>query len=268
MRRQAASSVTPPACFAASVSPTARAVCSACFGISSSVTTVYGGTRTYSNVEFTSVNATSILTPTVTSTSTVTITATTLTTASVTSSVVATTTAIATRNTTSTIVATSAFPIPTSMFYLYYQSAGSTVYGRAQNLSRGVAISFSPNSADFCRFDSSRHLRDVTQSDDVTSRPPPGIANVLFLSNTTTTTESTPVCYVCGGNTTTTTIGCDYPDASGNVTDPGVNVWANCGSYLSLGLASEFANPPLGITCTIISQLFIFLIGGPTANQL
>ena len=115
------------------------------------------------------------------------------------------------------------------------------------------------------------HLRDVTQSDDLAVRPPQAISgNILVLSNTSNT-QDTPVCYTCGTNGTAQTLGCDYPDASGNVTDPGSNVFASCGGtvmFLSLGRADSFTGQPssLGYTCTIIPKLFFTILGGPMTS--
>jgi len=102
-------------------------------------------------------------------------------------------------------------------------------------------------------------LEDVSQGDAIVTEPPPGVLDLLFLVNTTSSTQSTPVCYVCGDSQT---IGCDFPDAGGNVTNPGQDVWANCGGYLSLGKDVDFANPPLGVQCSIIRRLYYSLTAG------
>ncbi|KAK0287842.1 hypothetical protein LTR91_022265 [Friedmanniomyces endolithicus] len=170
----------------------------------------------------------------------------------------ATVTAVATANSTRTATVTTAYPLPTSNFILLYPSGQFTLYGRARNLSSGVAIGLAQYSADNFRVVSGK-LEDVSQGDDIVTEPPPGVLDLLFLVNTTSSTQSTPICYVCGD---TQTIGCDFPDASGNVTNPGQDVWANCGGYLSLGLAADFANPPLGVSCSIIRRLYYSLSAG------
>ncbi|TKA37308.1 hypothetical protein B0A54_11293 [Friedmanniomyces endolithicus] len=195
-------------------------------------TTVYPSTNTY--VSTTTVTLTRIITPT------------------------ATVTAVATANSTRTATVTTAYPLPTSNFILLYPSGQFTLYGRARNLSSGVAIGLAQYSADNFRVVSGK-LEDVSQGDDIVTEPPPGVLDLLFLVNTTSSTQSTPICYVCGD---TQTIGCDFPDASGNVTNPGQDVWANCGGYLSLGLAADFANPPLGVSCSIIRRLYYSLSAG------
>ncbi|KAK0364762.1 hypothetical protein LTR91_016420 [Friedmanniomyces endolithicus] len=232
LKRQAASPITTPTCFGASVSPTARAVCSACFGVTAGTTTVYPSTNTYAST--TTVTLTRIITPT------------------------ATVTAVATANSTRTATVTTAYPLPTSNFILLYPSGEVTLYGRARNLSSGVAIGLAQYSSDNFHFVSGE-IRDVDQSDDIVTEPPPGVLDLLFLVNTTSSTQSTPVCYVCGD---TQTVGCDFPDASGNVTNPGQDVWANCGGYLSLGRDVDFANPPLGVQCSVIRRLYYSLTAG------
>ncbi|TKA33399.1 hypothetical protein B0A54_14096 [Friedmanniomyces endolithicus] len=195
-------------------------------------TTVYPSTNTYAST--TTVTLTRIITPT------------------------ATVTAVATANSTRTATVTTAYPLPTSNFILLYPSGEVTLYGRARNLSSGVAIGLEQFSADNFRVVSGK-LEDVSQGDGIVTEPPPGVLDLLFLVNTTSSTQSTPVCYVCGD---AQTIGCDFPDASGNVTNPGRDVWANCGGYLSLGKDVDFANPPLGVQCTIIRRLYYSLTAG------
>ncbi|TKA64415.1 hypothetical protein B0A55_10406 [Friedmanniomyces simplex] len=152
-----------------------------------------------------------------------------------------TVTAVATVNSTSTTTVTTAYALPTSNFILLYPSGLDTLYGRARNLSGGVAIALEQFSADDFNFDASTHLHDVDEADEIASEPPPGLLDILFLMNTTSSTQSTPV---------------------GNVTNPGQDVWANCGGYLSLGSAADFANPPLGVSCSIIRRLFYSLSAG------
>ncbi|KAK0273395.1 hypothetical protein LTR35_001853 [Friedmanniomyces endolithicus] len=195
-------------------------------------TTVYPSTNTYASTS--TVTLTRIITPT------------------------ATVTAVATAKSTRTATVTTAYPLPTSNFILLYPSGEVTLYGRARNLSSGVAIGLEQFSADNFRVVSGK-LEDVSQGDANVTEPPPGVLDLLFLVNTTSSTQSTPVCYVCGD---AQTIGCDFPDASGNVTNPGQDVWANCGGYLSLGKDVDFANPPLGVQCTIIRRLYYSLTSG------
>ncbi|KAK1819973.1 hypothetical protein LTR12_005549 [Friedmanniomyces endolithicus] len=170
----------------------------------------------------------------------------------------ATVTAVATANSTRTATVTTAYPLPTSNFILLYPSGQVTLYGRARNLGNGVAIGLEQFSADNFRVVSGK-LEDVSQGDGIVTEPPPGVLDLLFLVNTTSSTQSTPVCYVCGD---AQTIGCDFPDASGNVTNPGQDVWANCGGYLSLGKDVDFANPPLGVQCSTIRRLYYSLTAG------
>ncbi|KAK1084213.1 hypothetical protein LTR33_002786 [Friedmanniomyces endolithicus] len=195
-------------------------------------TTVYPSTNTYAST--TTVTLTRILTPT------------------------ATVTAVATANSTRTATVTTAYPLPTSNFILLYPSGEVTLYGRARNLSSGVAIGLAQYASDNFRVVSGK-LEDVSQGDAIVTEPPPGVLDLLFLVNTTSSTQSTPVCYVCGDSQT---IGCDFPDAGGNVTNPGQDVWANCGGYLSLGKDVDFANPPLGVQCSVIRRLYYSLTAG------
>ncbi|KAK5709054.1 hypothetical protein LTR17_020117 [Elasticomyces elasticus] len=240
VKRQTAATITPPACFAASVSPTARTICLACYGVTSgSVTTVYTSTRTYSNVD--TITTTNLVVPT------------------------STVTEVATKNVTSTATVLTAYPLPTGNFLINYIEASllgiDTYFASAQPLFNGTGIEFSQGSLDEFRFDDKEQLRDVTQSDNIASQPPEGVLDLLFLMNATiATTPGTPQCYVCGNATEggRTSFGCDYPDATGNVTNPGTDVWATCGDYLSLGPAASFANQDIPVDCKI-RNLFLTL---------
>ncbi|KAK5688615.1 hypothetical protein LTS10_000593 [Elasticomyces elasticus] len=243
IKRQTTATITPPACFSAAVFPTARTICLACYGVTSgSVTTVtvYTSTRTYSNVD--TITTTNLVLPT------------------------STVTAVSTKNVTSTATVLTAYPLPTGNFLINYIEASllgiDTYFASAQPLFNGTGIEFSQDSLDGFRFDNmTRVLRDVTQSDNIASQPPEGVLDLLFLMNATSaSTPGTPQCYVCGNATEggRTSFGCDYPDATGNITNPGTDVWATCGDYLSLGPAASFANQDIPVDCKI-RNLFLTL---------
>ncbi|KAK4893002.1 hypothetical protein LTR27_008539 [Elasticomyces elasticus] len=241
VKRQATAIITPPDCFSTDVYPRARTICLACYGVTSgSVTTVYTSTRTYSNVD--TITTKNLVVPT------------------------STVTAVATKNVTSNATVLTAYPLPTGNFRISYLEANllgiSTYYASARSLNRGVGVAFSQTSIDDFRFDNQTRLHDTSKSDSIASQPPEGVLDLLFLMNATSASATgTPQCYVCGNATEvgdSASFGCDYPDATGNVTNPGTNVWATCGDYLSLGPAASFANQDIPVDCKI-RNLFLIL---------
>ncbi|KAK5689420.1 hypothetical protein LTR97_012894 [Elasticomyces elasticus] len=241
VKRQTTAPITPPRCFSTDVYPRARTICLACYGVTSgSVTTVYTSTRTYSNVD--TITTTNLVVPT------------------------STVTAVATKNVTSTATVLTAYPLPTGNFLINYIEASilgiDTYFASAQPLFNGTGIEFSQGSLDDFRFDNdTRVLRDVTRSDNLANQPLEAVLELLFLMNATrASTPGTPQCYVCGNATEggRTSFGCDYPDATGNVTNPGTDVWATCGDYLSLGPAASFSNQDIPVDCKI-RNLFLTL---------
>ncbi|KAK3622469.1 hypothetical protein LTR56_022182 [Elasticomyces elasticus] len=175
-------------------------------------------------------------------------------------------TAVATKNITSTSTVLTAYPLPTGNFRISYLEANllgiSTYYASAQSLNRGVGVAFSQTFIDDFHFDNQTRLHDTSKSDSIASQPPEGVLDLLFLMNATSASATgTPQCYVCGNATEvgdSASFGCDYPDATGNVTNPGTNVWATCGDYLSLGPAASFANQDIPVDCKI-RNLFLIL---------